>query len=51
MNTYTQPALFADTEVTGPGRPRPWPMHADQTPDDVTPAVQVDELPFDEEQS
>ncbi|WP_406325238.1 hypothetical protein [Streptomyces niveus] len=51
MNTYTQPALFPDTDLVGPGRPKPWPTdELDAISDDVI-ITQADELPFDEEQS
>lgn len=43
-----QLTLFPDTEVTGTGRPIPWPVAQDDAGDDTMPVqpAQVEELPL-----
>lgn len=48
MQIYTQPQLFADDELTGTGRPRPWAHLADEQPDDAAPVLQ-EQPPVDED--
>ncbi|MER5461613.1 hypothetical protein ABT010_13185 [Streptomyces sp. NPDC002668] len=45
---YTQDALFPDAEVTGTGRPIPWPTPVADDTEQAAPA-QAETLPFDED--